>query len=327
MWHSLTYAPLFMHGEPEPSYSLHLFNDADRISLKEVETMEKLHQENALKRQLQYEYKSSRPYTCGKRFCTSHLSTITTELRESGATLPTHNESPNDLLIGAARRLNHIIDDRRMSWRVIPTASNKQYPTNEYLYPRKGEAYKMYTPPPAQNNVFTNISNNTRNTSSFSPKASFLRTQRDSSTSACHKENTSHSYTCTPKPIDGLMSRKSTPLMVVTSPKATQLNRLSIQLPTQKHIGTSLTPPTSRASRSKSLKSMNAWLETLPDIANIECVVSSTPVCKTASLETGLTTPSSLTDFSDEAKYLALSPGTSYNLTLSNECALQQMSE
>lgn len=326
MRHSLTYASLFMHGEPEPSYSLRLFSDADRFSLKEMETMERLHQEIALKRQMQQEDSSSRPYTCAKRPCSNQPSAIAAEFREFGATLPQHDETLDDLLIGAARRLNHIIDDRRISWRVIPTAINKQYPTSEYLYPTKGEAYRMHTPPSAQNRTFTVVRNDAGDSSSLSPGTSFLRTQRSNALKCC-KENASHIHGCTPKSKDGLEFRKSAPLLVVTSPKATQLNRLSIQSPARLSTRTPSTPPTSRAFRSKSLKSMSAWMETLPSIADVERVISSTPAYKTPRLEMDFGTISSLTELSDEAKNLALSPGTSCTLTLSTECAPQQTSK
>lgn len=137
MQHSLTHAPLFMHGEPEPSYSLRLFGDADRISLKEVEVMENLHREIALKRQAQQEDRTSRSYTCERKPYSSQSSILAAKFWKLGITPPQHDESPDELLIGAARRLDHIVGDRKASWRVVPTATNQQYPTSKYLYPKR----------------------------------------------------------------------------------------------------------------------------------------------------------------------------------------------
>ncbi|EFO64312.1 Hypothetical protein GLP15_1226 [Giardia lamblia P15] len=316
MQHSLTHAPLFMHGEPEPSYSLHLFRDADRISLKEVEVMENLHRELALKRQAQQENRISRPYMCARRPYSSQSSDITAELRKLGVTPPQHDESSDELLIGAARRLNHIVDDRKASWRVVPTTINQQYPTSKYLYPKKGEWYKRCTPSPTQNYTCTSACSDTVDGSPPVPGTFFLKTQANLITSVCRKESSSHDG------IEGLTDnrepRKGAPLLVVTSPETAQLRRLSVQSPTLRLTHTSKAPPASKTSRTKSLKSISAWMNTLPNVEDVECVASLTPVCKAVRQGADFGAASSPPKPSEETQGLALSPAVSCTLTLSS---------
>lgn len=312
MQHSLTHAPIFMHGEPEPSYSLRLFNDVDRISLKEMEAMERLHRELALQRQMQQEDRSSQLRTGIRRPCSSQLPIAEASFRSFGTSLPQHEEDPDDLVIGAARRLDHIIDDRKTSRRVVPTASNKQYPVHEYLYARKGEGYKGCTPPPGQDLVFTNTSNNSESNYTLASGASTLKIRGHSNVSMHHRMSSSH--TNLSRPENGAELRRDAPLLVVTSPKATRLNWLSVQSPMLRSAHTPTTPFIS-SSPAKSLKSPSAWVETLPSIANVEYIASLTPVRKPGA---DARISSSLTEPSDELKGLALSPGTSCTLTFSN---------
>lgn len=316
MQHSLTHAPLFMHGEPEPSYSLRLFGDADRISLKEVEVMENLHREIALKRQAQQEDRTSRSYTCERKPYFSQSSILAAEFWKLGITPPQHDESPDELLIGAARRLDHIVGNRKASWRVVPTATNQQYPTSKYLYPKKGEGYKRCTPYPTQNCMYASGCSDAMDGSSSAPRTFFLRTQKTPATSVCRGENSSHNG------VEGLedsrVPGKGAPLLVVTSPEATQLRRLSVRSPILRLTHTLETSPVSRTSCTKSLKSPSAWMDTLPSMEDVKCVTSLTPVCKTARLRAGSGAVSSPAEPSGEAQGLALSPTVSYTLTLSS---------